>query len=226
MRGHRYTFDRWLQHQETYNTAEVVWPENLDLPIGFKNHSSEYAPTPRLCVYWAISGLGIEPTKFAFVDIGSGRGRVLTVASQFPFREVHGIELDGKLALQAQENLYNMWPMRHKARLVCSHAANALEFEYPDMPTVFYLFNPFDEIVTHAFLEKIKRRKQIDEDIFVFLNLKHRELLKVHGFRKVSLKMLPGTLASFFSPYPISAYKTSGGGKAAMPLERSQSAGE
>ena len=42
---------------------------------------------------------------FTFVDLGSGKGRTLLMASDYPFRRIIGVELLPSLHQIAQENL-------------------------------------------------------------------------------------------------------------------------
>jgi predicted RNA methylase len=78
-----------------------------------------------------------------FVDLGSGKGRVvLQAALHYPFRRVHGVELSGHLHEIAQRNLALT---RHllSGRDVQLVRADATEFPVPDDVTVVFLYNPF-----------------------------------------------------------------------------------
>ena len=47
----------------------------------------------------------LQPLElFTFVDLGCGKGRPLLVASEYPFREIIGVELSASLAKIAQRN--------------------------------------------------------------------------------------------------------------------------
>src|ERR1700676_5581982 len=52
----------------------------------------------------ALSALP-EFTSYKFVDIGCGKGRVVIIGSEFPFKEIIGIELSLKLAKIARANV-------------------------------------------------------------------------------------------------------------------------
>src|SRR5579863_10298253 len=43
--------------------------------------------------------------EFAFIDLGAGMGRAVLLASEMPFREVIGVELNPTLARIARRNL-------------------------------------------------------------------------------------------------------------------------
>ncbi len=77
-----------------------------------------------------------------FLDIGSGKGRVVLLAATYPVRRVIGVELSSVLHEIAQSNLARAvkWLACQDVQLVCGDAAS---YPIPDDVTVVYLFNPF-----------------------------------------------------------------------------------
>src|SRR6187402_2298316 len=51
-------------------------------------HAVEYAPSHPRFLYHLMKHLGIDYASYNFVDLGSGKGRALFVASDFPFRKI------------------------------------------------------------------------------------------------------------------------------------------
>lgn len=102
---------------------------------------------------------------YTFVDLGCGKGRAVLMATQFPFREVVGVELHPELARVAQENLRS-WQAQGKsvspARIVCG---DATEYEFPDGPCLLYLFNPFGQPVMERLLERVQTAFEIRKDL-------------------------------------------------------------
>ncbi len=93
--------------------------------------------------------------SYTFVDLGSGKGRAVLMASQLPFVEVIGVELHPELAAAAVRN-WETWQSAGKnvvsARFVCG---DATKFEFPSGPCLLYLFNPFGRPVVERLLERI-----------------------------------------------------------------------
>ena len=56
-----------------------------------------YVPSPGLLVDTLLANVEEDLGQFSFVDFGSGKGRVLLVASHYPFREVVGVEFSPEL---------------------------------------------------------------------------------------------------------------------------------
>jgi hypothetical protein len=87
----------------------------------------------------------IEPGEFVFVDIGSGKGRALLLASDYPFRRILGIELLPRLHQEANKNIAAYKSSEQKCFAMQSICADAAEFAFPVEPLVLYLFNPLPE---------------------------------------------------------------------------------
>jgi SAM-dependent methyltransferase len=105
---------------------------------------------------------------FDFMDIGCGKGRVVFVAEHAGFDQLSGIELDPELLQVARENESRYVFKRNTSMIRFIHA-NALEYEYKDQPTVYFLFNPFNEMVLRAVLAKI-RASTHSETWFIYMN--------------------------------------------------------
>jgi SAM-dependent methyltransferase len=82
---------------------------------------------------------------FVFIDLGSGKGRTLLMASDYPFRSILGVELLPALHQTARNNLANYKSESQKCFALESICADATQFIFPAEPTVLYLFNPFPE---------------------------------------------------------------------------------
>jgi len=91
-----------------------------------------------------------------FIDLGSGKARMVIRAAQYPFKRVIGVELSDGLHEVAQRNVE-----ASRGRLACKDIrlvqANALDYELPDEVTVVFLNNPFLGEVFDAAIESILR---------------------------------------------------------------------
>jgi hypothetical protein len=76
------------------DTAPVVYPWNL--PSVGRESTPEmhfYEATPAWLIREILGSIPLQPNMFAFVDMGSGKGRALLVASELPFAKIVGVEL-------------------------------------------------------------------------------------------------------------------------------------
>jgi SAM-dependent methyltransferase len=83
--------------------------------------------------------------EFTFLDLGSGKGRTLLMASDYPFRSILGVELLPALHRIAQQNLAEYHAESQKCFAVECVCADATSFPLPSGPLLIYLFNPFPE---------------------------------------------------------------------------------
>jgi hypothetical protein len=82
---------------------------------------------------------------FIFIDLGSGKGRTLLMASDYPFRRIVGVELLRALNEIAEQNLRQYKSESQKCFELESICNDAAAFSFPDEPLVLFLFNPFPE---------------------------------------------------------------------------------
>ena len=109
----------WEHHVNT-TSGTVGWRERL---LGIFH--SPYMPTDPATFGEMMAALPIDFHQFTFIDIGSGKGRTLLMASEFPFRRILGVEILPELDRAARENIqaYKS-PMQRCAKIesVCADA--------------------------------------------------------------------------------------------------------
>jgi hypothetical protein len=93
----------------------------------------------------AVLGTTVDFRDFTFIDLGSGKGRTLLMASDYTFRRILGVELLPSLHEIAQENLRKYKSESQKCFALESIRADATAFPFPADPLVIFLFNPFPE---------------------------------------------------------------------------------
>lgn len=114
-----------------------------------------YMPTHPKLVYRILKTLNPEPGRYDFVDFGSGKGRVVLIASEFPFREVTGVEFDRRLHATAEENI-RLFRGRRRCERVQSICMDAADYQPLGRDTIYFLFFPFKEKVMEIVLRQIR----------------------------------------------------------------------
>jgi hypothetical protein len=137
-------------------TAGAIPPSELDMPAADRDHSNEYAPTPAPIVRHLLGSIDIHFEQFEFVDFGSGKGRVLLVAAEWPFSRVTGVEVSPTLHRIACENI-----AAHRRRVPTAPAIRSVrmgvaDYQIPAEPSVLFFFNPFDDSVFRAVLDNVE----------------------------------------------------------------------
>jgi SAM-dependent methyltransferase len=149
------------------DTSGLVPARHLATGHANDEHATAYygvAPSilRTLIAHWRETVPPHPISSYAFLDIGCGKGRALLVASELPFRQVIGIELNPKLATVAQANT-EIWNASHAADPTAPLLApinileqDALELDLPAAPTLIFLFHPFEAPLLRKLLRRIE----------------------------------------------------------------------
>ncbi len=144
-------------HRVNTTSGAVGWRDRL---LGMFH--SAYQPTEPAAFHEMLGGLqqrlqqSLQETPgpghtvlnindFTFIDLGSGKGRTLLMASDYPFRRIIGVELLPSLHQIALENVRQYKSESQKCFALESICADATAFPLPTDPLVIFLFNPFPE---------------------------------------------------------------------------------
>ena len=65
----------------------------------------QYQPSEPELFHQILGALTLEHEKFTFLDLGSGQGRTLLMASEYPFRRIVGVEIIPELHAIAEQNI-------------------------------------------------------------------------------------------------------------------------
>jgi hypothetical protein len=106
---------------------------------------SPYQPTEPSLFREMMASLPVAFDTFTFVDLGSGKGRTLLMASEYPFRKIVGVELMAELHRAAEENIRAYHSATQRCSQIEAVCTDACEFVFPTEPLVLYLFNPLPE---------------------------------------------------------------------------------
>jgi hypothetical protein len=115
-----------------------------------------YVPSPGLLVDTLLANIDDDLSQFNFVDFGSGKGRVLLVASHYPFREVVGVEFSLTLHETAEENIRRYRSPMRLCERVRSVGIDATTFDLSEHDCVLYFNNPFAEPVFTQVLANVQ----------------------------------------------------------------------
>jgi SAM-dependent methyltransferase len=171
--------------------ATVSWRDRL---LG--HFHSPYQPTePALFREMLASLIEASPKidfrEFTFIDIGSGKGRALLMAAEYPFRRILGIELLPALHRVAQENIKKYKSDSQQCFAIDRLLGDACDFPFPLEPIVLYLFNPLPEAGLARMLSNLEH--SLREHPRPVLVLYHNPLLEPVLTRSVTFKKIAGT---------------------------------
>jgi len=138
------------QRRRRYGDVEYDWDYRVDITsatVGWHDRllgvfHSPYQPTEPALFYEMLAQLDVNFSDYTFIDIGSGKGRTLLMASDYPFRRILGVELLPELDRTARENIAKYKSDKQKCFQIECCCADARSFPFPAEPVVLYLFNP------------------------------------------------------------------------------------
>ncbi len=138
------------EHRVNTTSGTVGWQARL---LGLFH--SPYQPTDPALFREMMVSLLIDFEQFTFIDLGSGKGRTLLMASEYPFQRIIGVELIGELHKAAEENIREYQSPTQRCANIEAVLADAREFEFPDEPLLLYLFNPLAASALAEVLRKL-----------------------------------------------------------------------
>ncbi|WP_417370883.1 hypothetical protein [Gelidibacter japonicus] len=150
-----YMYDRYFDAKYQIDTYNWVSKEDLIVEGAVAEHASLYQATRVLPLRKLFKILNLDKNT-VLMDIGSGKGRVLLVASEFNFKEVRGIEFSSNLCKIAIKNIEN-----YKSKVVTETTfdiinIDASQYEFRDDESVIFMFNPFGDYILNKVLKNIE----------------------------------------------------------------------
>jgi hypothetical protein len=140
------------------DTGGIVQAHALRNGSGRKSiYNTAYYGTPPSIFLQALARLEIDYDQFAFIDLGAGKGRVLLLASNFPFRQVIGVEFAEDLVVVANRNISLYSPDLRQCEDVRCIAGDASEFVFPPGPLVIFMWHPFVGVVFDRMLANLEQ---------------------------------------------------------------------
>jgi hypothetical protein len=148
---------RRFDEENHLRTEGQVFLSDLSTAGAPTDQSMWYEPAPINVVPDVLSKLRKSYQGFTFVDLGSGRGRVVLQASHFNFHKAVGVEFAEELHRQAVENSRQYPKLRQKCEDIEFLQLDVRKFEFPMGDTVIFVFDSFKADLLRAVIAKLKQ---------------------------------------------------------------------
>lgn len=139
------------------DTSGIIALSDLDVDAENWVYGVQYQPTPAELLREMLGSLQVNFEDFIFIDFGSGKGRALLVASEFPFKEIVGIEFVPQLHQIAQENIHIYKSATQKCKNLKSICVDAAKYTIPNEQAIIYFYNPFEERLMEIVVANIQK---------------------------------------------------------------------
>ena len=149
-----------------YGDVEYDWDHDADTTSATVSHrgrllaalaGAPYQPSEPAIFREMIQAVDSDLRDFTFIDLGSGKGRTLLLAAEFPFRRIVGVELVPELHHVAQRNIAAIPEEIRKGRDIELICADARAYVFPPEPIFLYLFNPLPAAAVQQVIENLRR---------------------------------------------------------------------
>lgn len=198
--------ERRFDRKHGLDTCGIVEkPQFIGVPEDVGRDATYYAPSSRVRLRRLIRHSRIDPSEFHFVDLGTGKGRPLILASAYPFRSIVGVEADHELCEIARANV-RAWSRTHASPPIDVIEGDARIAPLPEGNVFIFMFNPFTGEVFKAVAERLAElgkssdRKVViaySGDVFAGV-LKDTKAFRRERVRPLR-RWMPSTVSLFFN---------------------------
>lgn len=149
--------DLWFDRTRHVSTTGCEAKPEASRIVGPRADSKIYGAARATNVRAALGDLPVKDlASYTFLDMGSGKGRALFIAAEYPFRRILGVEYDRAMHQVAQRNIATFRHAGRRCHSIESIHANAAEYQFPDGDLVLHLFNPFGPEILGAMLRNLQ----------------------------------------------------------------------
>jgi SAM-dependent methyltransferase len=143
----------WRFHVKTCGDED---PRDLTVVGENVSHAIPYIPTTPRTGRHMLRDLPItDVSSYTFIDIGSGKGRMLLLAAEHPFRRIIGVEFASDLHALAQQNVKTYRNPNQACFQIEPVNIDATQYEFPLEPLLIYFFYPFDQSVMEPVIKNL-----------------------------------------------------------------------
>jgi hypothetical protein len=147
-----------------YGDLDYDWDQGVDTTwsnVGFATRVKEvfagrgYQPTDPVIFREMMEQVAADLRAYTFIDLGSGKGRALLLAREFPFARIVGMELLPELHGIAEQNIGRL-AAEERSRFELM-SGDARQFVFPIEPIFLYLFDPFPAPILAEVIASLER---------------------------------------------------------------------
>jgi hypothetical protein len=199
--GQRSAFDQ--EHGVDTDGEYEGWTYLSDLEIPSTNwiHGNNYAAIEPKRFERVIASLDIRFEDYTFVDFGSGKGRALLLASEFPFKRIVGLEFSPQLHAIAENNICRYRSATQKCTNLQSLNLDFVDFMLPAQPLILFFFDPCRVPILAAIMTRIGQSLlECPRPLYVAYvapRPEHEQLFASSGFLEETVRSIEGNFCIY-----------------------------
>jgi SAM-dependent methyltransferase len=171
------------------DTAGIIHQTHLEKLGPNQLHAVSYGASDPRSFLRAMNALPLAERRYVFVDFGSGKGRAILMATEFPFKKIIGVEFSKELNNIASENIMRFRRETAKCLDIEAIWMDVVDYDLPKDDLICYFCNPFDAVLMERVMSNIRASLLSNpRDIYVgYYNPLHPEAIDRTGcFKRVS----------------------------------------
>lgn len=134
----------WFDIRYGVQTTDVIDPPEFQKRLEQVTDANGYEPITFSYFERMMDAIGADELRgYWFVDLGSGLGRALMLAADYPFERIVGVEFVDFIHEVASDNVQSFLENTGKPDNFDLQCIDAAQYDWPDRPTVLFLYNPF-----------------------------------------------------------------------------------
>lgn len=143
----------WRHRVKTHGDEDLG---NLTVVGENVSHALPYIPTtPRIGRHLLRDLPVTDVSSYTFIDMGSGKGRMLLLAAELPFRRIVGVEFSSDLHILTQNNVKTYRNRKQACFQIEPVNVDATQYDFPPDPLLVYFFFPFGRPVMEPVIQNL-----------------------------------------------------------------------
>ena len=181
-----------------------------DIDSENRDFGRDYVPTPVSILKNSITAIDESIEDFVFVDVGSGKGRMLFAASNYPFKKIIGIEFSSRLCHICQTNINSFINKRIKCRDIEVIKDDIVNYSFPNENLFIFMFNPFSEYPMKKLISNLRNHILRTRKILyiAYYNPKHGDILQNSDFLASKNFRRPLIYCSLRPVWPLAVFRS------------------
>lgn len=152
---HKRVVDRDFDSTHGIDTGGITHLKGLGVPREAWSEGGPHIAVDPDEFATALDAIEGDLSRLTFVDFGSGKGRALMLAAEYPFRRIIGVEFAEPLVKTARENIRRLSETRDVSAIEVIHC-DALKYDLPTEPELVFLYNPFGPSMMKVVAERAR----------------------------------------------------------------------
>ena len=156
LENHFFDLKRGLDTHAAIQKEYFAEVDNLKHGI---HYACSWQSTIKKSFFVVLELLKEDRDNLSFIDIGCGKGKVPIVWNEIAYKHnysfhIYGIDYSQSLINIAKKNYLKLFDT--EGNFICSDITKVDFSQFTKKKLVFYLYNPFDEVILKKFLDQLK----------------------------------------------------------------------